>query len=1052
MLSAGWATPSVALAAWQETQPGSAVTSPPDFAALRMPLAPFQGDISFEADRAWTWDEGPTKRIVLERDVRVGLGQTTFEAARAIVWLSRLPEDQAGEPVYQVFAYLVRVRTPRADAAIGIEADALPVRGVIVGRPRLKVDLRLDGPPERGGAVKPERATLDAIPAAEAELARAFEIERPPALPPVRPPRPDRPRPEQPPVQPPVQPPTPPVEPRPAEPKPVEPKPVQPKPVEPGPVEQPGPQPEQPAPPGPAGPTPAQSAVPSPVTSALFRADGAFYVAAGDRVVVQSGEFDNAVIITGGVVVQYERDGQTLEISAERGVVFLKPGRMIDRLTSFSPDDVFGLYLEGEVRAVNGTYTFRAPRIYYDVQGDRALALDAVFWTYDQRLGMPLYMRADAIRQEAVNQFSAEKATLSNTAFFHPDFSIGVTSVTVEQAQRSDGSNHLIMDARNITLKAGAVPFFWWPRYQGDPERIPIRSVGYQDSNRTGGVIRTQWDAYTLLGIEPLRNIDALLEIDAYFDRGLGLGLDTDWSGDHSQGSLYAYILPDDTGEDVMPRGTRIDRDGDTRGLIFFRHRAELRDGWTILAEAAYASDEAFVPALFPQIAEESRELTTRLYARRTEENAQFNVEVKGDLNDFIIPQHQLQAPGYMVDKLPQVGYVSIANDLLSENYPGLLSYTWEASYAQMRLRFSEVDAASLGFDRNAVAQRVFGSNADQSLGDLYRSLGLDEGLVNRFDTRHELSAQLKAGEVLITPFTTGRFTYYDDSFADFSPDEGDHARFWAGAGVTLATSFHRVNRNAESDLLDIHELHHIVEPSITLFHADTTIHQSDLPIYDDEVESLNDGSAVQMRLGQRWQTKRGGPGRWRSVDLLELNLDYVWHSEDTDPESPIGRFYAARPELSVPGEYVRLESILQLTEAVALAGETIYDLEIEQQARSSVGVLFEHTPDFLTTAELRYVNSQNVTYGRLGFRYVLTEKYRIAGNATYDFDNADFQTLSLNFLRRFTIGELGVLVVYNNVRGETGLGFTFTPVGASGRRIGGGENRGARSSDDFGG
>ncbi|KAA0215629.1 MAG: LPS-assembly protein LptD [Leptolyngbya sp. PLA3] len=1048
MLSAGLATPSIAPAAWQGAQPDAARALELDFSALRMPLAPFPGDISFYADRAWTWDEGATKRLVLERDVRVSLGQTTFEASRAVVWLSRLPEEQAGEPVYQVFAYLLRVRTPQADASIGIEADALPVRGVIVGRPHLKVDLRLDGPPGSGGLVKPERATLDAIQAAQAELVRAFELEHPPPEPPpVRPPKPERPRPEQPPVQPPVQPPTPPVDLKPTETTPPEPKPSEPGPVEPKPL-QPGPG----QPPAPVEPSPDLPAAPSPVAAALFQPQGAFYVAAGDRVVVQSGEFDTAVIITGGVVVQYESEGQTLEISAERGVVFLKPGRMVDRLTSFSPDDVFGLYLEGEVRAVNGTYTFRAPRIYYDVQGDRALALDAVFWTYDQRLGMPLYMRADAIRQEAVNQFSAKKATLSNTAFFHPDFSIGITSVTVEQAQRSDGSNHLIMDARNITLKAGAVPFFWWPRYHGDPERIPIRSVGYQDSNRTGGVIRTTWDAYTLLGIQPLRDINALLEVDTYFDRGLGLGLDSDWSGDHSEGALYAYALPDDTGEDVMPRGTRIDRDGEARGLVLFRHRAELRDGWTILAEASYASDEAFVPALFPDIAEESRDLTTRLYARRTDENSQFNFEARGGLNDFIIPQHQLQAPGYLVDKLPQIGYISIANDLLSENSPGLLSYTWEASYAQIRLRFSEVDAADLGFNRDFIAQRVFGTNADESLGDLYRSLGLDEGTVNRFDTRHELSAQLKAGELLITPFATGRFTYYDDAFDDFSPDEDDQARFWGGAGVTLATSFHRINRDAESDLLDIHELHHIIEPSITLFHADTTIHQSDLPVYDDEVESLNDGSAVQMRLGQRWQTKRGGPGRWRSVDLLELNLDYVWHSDDTEPETPIGRFYAARPELSVPGEYLRLESILQLTEAVALAGETIYDLEIEQQARSSIGVLFEHTPDFFTTLELRYVNSQDVTYGRYGFRYTLTEKYRIAGNATYDFDNADFQTLSINFLRRFTIGELGVVVVYNNVRGETGLGFTFTPVGVSGRRIGGGVSRSTGASDGFGG
>ena len=964
--------------------------------------------------------EGSVHRIVLERDVAVELGRMGFEASRAVIWLRRMPEDQGGQPVYQVFAFIENVRTPSADAAIGIEADALPVRGVIVGRPQLAVDLLVNSSPSVPGPVKPERGTLEAMAKAEQELARAFIVERAPPQEPAEPREPgEHPGPEGQGEQP--------AQPRPG---PVGEEPAQP---QPGPGEQ-------------AAPTVAPE--PSPVASALFRPKGTFYVSAGERVVVQSGEFDSAVVITGGIVVQYADDTETLEITGQRGVVFLKPGKLADRLSSFSAEDVIGIYLEGEVRAVNGKYTFRAPRIYYDVENDRALALEAIFWTYDERLGMPLYMRAESIRQEAVNQFSAKKATLSNTAFFNPEFSIGVSSVTVEQVERDDGSQHVIMDARNITLNAGPVPFFWWPRYHGDPENIPIRSVGYQDSNRTGGVITTTWDAFTLLGIEPIHDLKMLLDVDAYFDRGIGLGLDSEWSDEASRGSFYGYVLPDDDGEDLMPSGVKIQRQDETRGLAFFRHRAEMRDGWTVLVEATYASDEALVSALFPEIAEESRELTTRVHARKTNENSQFYVEVKSDLNDFIIPQHQLQAPGYMVDKVPQLGYVSIANDLLPETFPGLLTHTWEASYAQMRFRFSEVDAASLGYDRNGVAQRVFGTNADQSLGDLYRSLGLDESFVNRFDTRHEVSSQLKAGQVLITPFAVARATVYDDSFQGFSPNETDTLRWWGGIGATISTSFFHIDRDVESNLLDLHQLRHIVEPSITLFHSDSTIDRVDLPVFDDEVESLNEGSMVELRLGQKWQTKRGGPGRWRSVDLLELNVEYVWHSDDTSLETPIGRYYASRPELSVPGEYFRLESVLQLTEVVALAGETIYDLNINQQARSSIGVLIEHTPDFVTTAELRYLNSQNVTYGRLGLQYGLTEKYRLAAAATYDFQREDFQSMSVGFLRKFTIGELGLLVNYNNIRGETGIGFTFTPVG----RSGGSYRTGGRGGGDLGG
>ncbi|RMH11168.1 MAG: hypothetical protein D6695_09730 [Planctomycetota bacterium] len=1029
MLAAGLAAPWGSVAAGQPES--MAAPGLVDFSQVEIPLAPVQGMLRFQADRAFVWREGSVQRLVLERDVRVDLGPASFEAARAVIWLRRL--GAGTEPVYQVFAYMERVRTPSADAAVSIDADALPVRAVIAAKPRLAVDVRVPTAPQSEGALRPEEATLAAMAAAERALARAL-VPEPPLEPEVE--RIDQPEPAEPEPQPETEPPG-------EKPSPREPATEQIKPSEPSAGK------EEEAQRGQSGPV--ASPEPSPVSAALFRPEGVFYVAAGERVVVRSGEFDSAVIITGGIVVQYDDGTESLELTAQRGVVFLKPGPLAERLSSFSAEDVYGLYLEGEVRATNGKYTFRAPRIYYDVERDRALALDAVFWTYDQRLGMPLYLRADAIRQEAVNQFSARKATLSNTAFFNPEFSIGVGAVSVEQRERDDGSQHLIMDARNVTLKAGPVPFFWWPRYHGDPERIPIRNLGYRDTNRTGGVITSKWDAFTLLGIEPWRDLNAMIEIDTYFDRGLGLGIDLDWAGRRGQGDFYGYTLPDDDGVDVTARGTTIDRDDQARGLAFFRHRVDMPEGWTILLEASYASDEAFVQALFPEIAEESRELTTRVHVRKTNANGQFYAEVEGAVNDFIIPEHQMQAPGYMVDKLPEIGYISIAEDLLPETLPGLLSYTWQASYAQMRFRFSEVDASSLGYTRDVLAQRAFGIDSDQSLGDLYRSMGLDESLVNRFDTRHEVSAQLQSGQILVTPFVVGRVTIYDDDFQAFSPDESDNVRLWGGAGVTLATSIHHIDRSIESDLFDLHELRHIIEPSVTLFHADTTIDRVDLPVYDDEVEALNEGSTVRLRLGQTWQTKRGGPGRWRSVDLLEFNAEYVWHSADTDPTSPIGRFYTARPELSVPGEYLRAESVLRLTEVVALAGETIYDLRLDQPARSSIGALIEHTPDFRTTAEIRYLNSQNVTYGRLGAQYRLTDKYRFFANTTYNFDREDFQTFSFNFLRRFTIGELGLQVIYNNIRGETSLGFTFTPFGQSSARIGGAPGRGTASESGFG-
>ena len=41
---------------------------------------------------------------------------------------------------------------------------------------------------------------------------------------------------------------------------------------------------------------------------------------------------------------------------------------------------------------------------------NKALLLDAVFWTYDEDRRLPLYLRADVIRQESQQEFSGERA------------------------------------------------------------------------------------------------------------------------------------------------------------------------------------------------------------------------------------------------------------------------------------------------------------------------------------------------------------------------------------------------------------------------------------------------------------------------------------------------------------------------------------------------------------------------------------------------------------------------------------------------------------------
>ncbi|QYU68476.1 hypothetical protein J4558_27385 [Leptolyngbya sp. 15MV] len=351
---------------------------------------------------------------------------------------------------------------------------------------------------------------------------------------------------------------------------------------------------------------------------------------------------------------------------------------------------VRGIYLEGDVQASDGRYNLRAPRMYYSVADNRALILDAVFWTFDQRRNLPLYVRAKAIRQESADEFRATSARLTNTAFFDPELSIGASAVTITRAPSPQGDQRLFVDARNVTLRAGGVPFFYLPRLRGEADQPPLRDVRVENSNASGAAFKTTWNLPVLLGLRARREITSDLLVDYYFDRGLAFGTDTRWAGENNAGGLFAYAVPSDNGRDVLASGERRDRDGEFRGIITLEHRARISDRWTIIAEASHISDATFLDGFFEPLARNRREFTSRLTARRLDENTVLTATVQGTLDRFIANQYLLQSPGYTVERLPDVRYVRLADNVL-EDYPGLLTYSAEYRASSMRALVNKV-------------------------------------------------------------------------------------------------------------------------------------------------------------------------------------------------------------------------------------------------------------------------------------------------------------------------------------------------------------------------
>lgn len=998
----------IAVAQTQGGNPGFAPPAPAPAGARAVPAgSPFDGrtfagvdlpapaqayGLEFAADRAWAWREGSTERLLLDRDVRVTLGPYSFQARRCVAWIEPIRVD--GVDAEQVALYFDRVYDAGGAPVVNEQAERLLVTAIITRTGALlKTDL-----------LRPERPTDEFVDEAEGRLSRYLvELTSPPD--PLTATADGSPLPRRGPTQ-----------------------------------ARPGEAPGQPLPEWLArddrGPMPPATRIPAEFPDeglVNFFAENVESIAA-PKAGLAAGE--RALLLSGGVTVQYAaagdalRPGPVVQISATRAVAFLAE-QAEQGLSRYGVQDVLGVYLEGDVVATTGNYTLRGSRVFYDVRTDKAVVLDAVFWTYDQERGMPIYLRAAAIRQESLRQWNAKDVRLANVGFAEPHFAIGATDVTLTSVPRpagEQGPDRTYVSADGVTFRFGSTPVMYLPNIEGELKPSPLKSISI-DSEGGDAIVRTGWDLYTILGLDAAEGNQATLLLDGYFNRGPAAGLDLAWRTPDIRGTLFTYGIYDD-GRDRLPSGAEIKQDEEFRGIVAADQVWRLSEDWTLFLEGSYVSDETFVPAFFRSEAEERREYISSIYARRLDENTGLEFEARGTFNDFLSNQYLLQSQGYTTEKLPEVQYHRIADDL----WGGVLSWSSDYSLSAMRLAMNEPTSREMGYRTLSKARAAFGLTPDQSIAEELRAQGYTEDDTYRADTRQELEAPLRAGALNIVPFVTGRATAWDDNFDEFSGEpDNDPYRLWGSGGIRFFTTIQRVDDAAKLDALDINRIRHIIEPSATVWHADTTLHQEDLPVYDEEVESIAQGTAARIGVRNTLQTYRGGPNAQRSVDLLTVDTNYLWSSSEVDPESPYGRFIEPRPERSHLGEFASNEILFAVTDALSITNSVLYDVDNASLARTTVGGIIDHGFGFSTLVEYRYLDSPRATLLDTAARYELTRKYAAVLSGTYDVERSEFQSAGARLERRFPQWTVDFRIDVDNVTNDVSVGVTLRPAGLAG-------------------
>jgi len=771
----------------------------------------------------------------------------------------------------------------------------------------------------------------------------------------------------------------------------------------------------------------------------VLPARGAVRYGSVDRIVYQQGEDEDAVILIGGVRVMYEDEdeGRDVLLTAERIVIFLdKEGDGDAPATPSAQVDagrVRGVYLEEGAVVSDGNTTVRAPRAFYDLRTDRAILLDAVVYSYDIRQRVPLYMRAEVIRQTSADSYTARDAVFTTSEFAQPHLLIGASRITLQREEQADGQTENWVTAEGVTLNAGQTPFFYWPAATVEAGRIPIRQVRVGADGDNGAEVQTRWDVFALAGKRAPDGVELLADVDVRGQHGLAVGGELDYDRGDSRGNVRGYVLPSDSGEDDIADRNAVDFDNETRGFIQARHRQNLPAGWEVWLDANHVSDPTFLEEFFPSEAYAAEPYETSAYFKKAEDDWALTALVSGNLNSFTPQYAPLLTPGYTVNKLPEAEY-RLIQSVLDDR----ATLFHESRASRMQLSIGDDSPADRGFNA-AQSAEAFGFVPGTSFDDNAAAAGLPRRFVNRFDSRTELAAPFRAGPIDITPFGVARITAYDDDFADFNGGNDDQARLHTGLGVRTSTQLTRAASGFSSELLDVNGLRHIVEPGVTLAYYDNTLDATSLPVFDPGVERLTEGAVTRLGVVNTWHTRRGGSGRSRTVDWLRLRTDVVLASEDAANPNTLGRYYDYRPEYTLGDDHFYTELMWAVTQASAITGELTHNFDQGSVVQWRLGIENEHTDRLTTYANYREIDVLDARLLSYGAALKLTTKYRVGVYHVIDVgDDSGSRTLNLTLDRSIPRATLGIVIGYDDIDGDASIGLVLTPQGGIDQLTGG--------------
>lgn len=630
------------------------------------------------------------------------------------------------------------------------------------------------------------------------------------------------------------------------------------------------------------------------------------------------------------------------------------------------------IYLEGNVVFAKDRRIINAERMFYDIEPQRGTILDVDMFTPVPSYQGLVRMKANMVQQLDENNLRAYGTAVTSSRLGVPRYwlqsgsmelnrqtgsafesSTSAAAINPETGQSESDDEYFLAANQNRVYLAG-VPVFAWPRFRTSLNNPSMYLERFSVNNDRifGAQVRTGWDLYQILGWRQPAGKEWIGIVDYLSKRGLGYGTESEYAQDSFlgfpgvvTGETRSWFIRD-RGLDFLGRDRfNLTPEKRRRGRWLARHRHEFENDWVLRGEIGYISDRNFLEQYYEREWDTEKDATTGLWLERNVGTQSINLLADFQVNRFFT----------QTSWLPRLDHFSIGQPLFADRV--IWHSHSQIGYGRMRVASTPLNAADVAkFDPLAWEANARGV---------------------RFGTRHELDFPLQLGPGKVVPYVLGDLSFWQEDLLG-----NDLTRGFGQVGIRTSLPIWKVDPSIQSVLWNVNGLAHKVNFEFEALYADASEDLNRLPLYDqldddaqehfrrrfafdtfgilpgmdlplqyDEryfalrsgmqsnvtapsMEIADDLALLRFGVRQRWQTKRGLPGRERIIDWITLdaqttffpkptrdnfgadfglfNYDFAWHLGDRfslESDGYLDFFSQGLRTVSLGGRYGRPET-----------------------------------------------------------------------------------------------------------------------------------------------